>query len=88
MHAVYSQVSSDPPSPILIGPDPTVRAQYTSVAFIAKGAPIKGIAAMAGAIGGACHGLAAFPPPAIETADRSGLDLAPLADSLLKLRRS
>ena len=37
MHAVYSQVSSDPPSPILIGPDPTVRAQYTSVAFIAKG---------------------------------------------------
>ncbi|HEY5400207.1 MAG TPA: ADP-ribosylglycohydrolase family protein [Trebonia sp.] len=46
------------------------------------------IAAMAGAIGGACHGLAAFPPPAIETADRSGLDLAPLADSLLKLRRS
>jgi len=46
------------------------------------------IAAMAGAIGGACHGLAAFPPHAIETVDRNGLDLTPLADSLFKLRKS
>ena len=46
------------------------------------------IAAMAGAIGGACHGLAAFPPPAVESADRTGLDLAGLADSLLQLRKS
>jgi ADP-ribosylglycohydrolase len=46
------------------------------------------IAAMAGAIGGACHGLTAFPPHAIETADRNGLDLAALADSLLELRKS
>ena len=46
------------------------------------------IAAMAGAIGGACHGLAAFPPAAVETVDGNGLDLARLADSLLKLRKS
>jgi ADP-ribosylglycohydrolase len=46
------------------------------------------IAAMAGAIGGACHGLAAFPPHAIETVDRNGLDLAALADSLLELRKT
>ena len=46
------------------------------------------IAAMAGAIGGACHGLAAFPPHAIETVDRNGLDLMGLADSLLELRKT
>jgi ADP-ribosylglycohydrolase len=46
------------------------------------------IAAMAGAIGGACHGLAAFPPHAIETVDRNGLDLIALADSLLELRKT
>jgi ADP-ribosylglycohydrolase len=45
------------------------------------------IAAMAGAIAGACHGLAAFPPSAIETVDRNGLDLSGLADSLLQLRK-
>jgi ADP-ribosylglycohydrolase len=44
------------------------------------------IAAMAGAIAGACHGLAAFPPHAIATVDRNGLDLSGLADSLLELR--
>jgi hypothetical protein len=43
---------------------------------------------MAGAIGGACHGLAAFPTPAVESADRTGLGLAGLADSLLQLRKS
>ena len=44
------------------------------------------IAAMAGAIAGACHGLTAFPPSAIETVDGNGLGLAELADSLLQLR--
>jgi ADP-ribosylglycohydrolase len=44
------------------------------------------IAAMTGAIAGACHGLAAFPTSAVESADRAGLDLAGLADSLLQLR--
>jgi ADP-ribosylglycohydrolase len=46
------------------------------------------IAAMAGAIAGACHGLTAFPPSAIETVDGNGLGLAALADSLLQLRKS
>jgi ADP-ribosylglycohydrolase len=46
------------------------------------------IAAMAGAIGGACHGLAAFPARAIENAEANGLRLAELADSLLRLRKS
>ncbi len=46
------------------------------------------IAAMAGAIAGACHGLAAFPVHAIETVDRNGLDLMALADSLLELRKT
>jgi ADP-ribosylglycohydrolase len=45
------------------------------------------IAAMAGAIGGAVHGLAAFPRPAVEVIDAQGYALAELADSLLELRR-
>jgi ADP-ribosylglycohydrolase len=45
------------------------------------------IAAMAGAIGGAVHGLSAFPPHAIEIIDAQGLGLADLADSLLELRQ-
>ena len=45
------------------------------------------IAAMAGAIGGACHGLSAFPPHAVAVIDAQGLGLADLADSLLALRR-
>jgi ADP-ribosylglycohydrolase len=44
------------------------------------------IAAMAGAIAGACHGLEAFPPQAIAVIDAQHLDLAPLADDLLALR--
>jgi ADP-ribosylglycohydrolase len=44
------------------------------------------IAAMAGAIGGAVHGLAAFPPHAVEVIDAQGFALADLADSLLALR--
>jgi ADP-ribosylglycohydrolase len=45
------------------------------------------IAAMAGAIGGAVHGLAAFPPYAVEVIDAQGFALADLADSLLVLRQ-
>jgi ADP-ribosylglycohydrolase len=44
------------------------------------------IAAMAGAIAGAIHGLAAFPPHAVEVIDAQGFALADLADSLLALR--
>ena len=45
------------------------------------------IAAMTGAIAGACHGLAAFPAHAVEVIDAHGFALADLADSLLELRR-
>ena len=45
------------------------------------------IAAMAGAIGGAVHGLAAFPPAAVEVIDAQGLALADLADALLVSRQ-
>jgi ADP-ribosylglycohydrolase len=45
------------------------------------------IAAMAGAIGGAVHGLAAFPPHAVKVIDAQGLALADLADALLALRQ-
>jgi ADP-ribosylglycohydrolase len=45
------------------------------------------IAAMAGAIGGAVHGLAAFPPHAVEVIDAQSFELADLADSLLAVRR-
>jgi ADP-ribosylglycohydrolase len=44
------------------------------------------IAAMAGAIAGACHGVTAFPPEAIAVIDAQGLDLTPLADDLYALR--
>jgi ADP-ribosylglycohydrolase len=46
------------------------------------------IAAMAGAVAGACHGLAAFPPEAIAVIDAHGLDLATLADDLYALRKT
>jgi ADP-ribosylglycohydrolase len=42
---------------------------------------------MAGAIGGAVHGLAAFPPQAVAVIDAQGLGLSDLADSLLELRQ-
>ncbi|HEY6491664.1 MAG TPA: ADP-ribosylglycohydrolase family protein, partial [Trebonia sp.] len=45
------------------------------------------IAAMAGAIGGAIHGLAAFPAHAVAVIDAQGLGLADLADALLAVRR-
>jgi ADP-ribosylglycohydrolase len=44
------------------------------------------IAAMAGAIGGACHGLAAFPTEAVAVIHAQSLGLSRLADSLLALR--
>jgi ADP-ribosylglycohydrolase len=45
------------------------------------------IAAMAGAIGGAVHGAAAFPPDAVATVLAvNGLDLGHRADALLALR--
>ena len=44
------------------------------------------IAAMAGAIAGACHGAGAFPPGAIALIDAQGLGLAALAGDLLALR--
>jgi ADP-ribosylglycohydrolase len=44
------------------------------------------IAAMAGAVAGACHGLAAFPAEAVRTIDRHQLDLPGLAGELLALR--
>jgi ADP-ribosylglycohydrolase len=46
------------------------------------------IAAMAGAIAGACAGTEAFPPEAIAVIDAHGLGLASLADDLLALRSS
>jgi ADP-ribosylglycohydrolase len=44
------------------------------------------IAAMAGAIAGACHGAGSFPPEAIAVIDAHGLGLAALAGDLLALR--
>jgi ADP-ribosylglycohydrolase len=44
------------------------------------------IAAMVGAVAGACHGIEAFPPEAIAAIDAHGLDLASLADDLAALR--
>jgi len=44
------------------------------------------IAAMAGAIAGACHGAGSFPPEAIAVIDAHGLGLAALAGELLALR--
>jgi ADP-ribosylglycohydrolase len=44
------------------------------------------IAAMAGAIAGACHGAGSFPPEAIAVIDAQGLGLGALAGELLALR--
>jgi ADP-ribosylglycohydrolase len=46
------------------------------------------IAAMAGAVAGACHGVSAFPASAVAVIDAQGLGLAALADDLYALRRS
>ena len=44
------------------------------------------IAAMAGAIAGACHGAGSFPAEALAVIDAQDLGLAELADDLLALR--
>ena len=44
------------------------------------------IAAMTGAIAGACHGAGSFPPEAVAVIDAQGLGLAALAGDLLALR--
>jgi ADP-ribosylglycohydrolase len=44
------------------------------------------VAAMAGAIAGACHGAGSFPPEAIAVIDAQGLGLTALAGELLALR--
>lgn len=44
------------------------------------------IAAMAGAVAGACHGVGAFPPDALAVIDAHGLGLSALADDLYALR--
>lgn len=44
------------------------------------------IAALTGAIGGACHGLAAFPADAVAVIHAQGLGLSSLADRLLGIR--
>jgi ADP-ribosylglycohydrolase len=44
------------------------------------------VAAMAGAVAGACHGAGSFPPHAIAAIDAHGLGLPRLADDLLALR--
>jgi ADP-ribosylglycohydrolase len=46
------------------------------------------IAAMAGAIAGACHGVGAIPPEAIATIDAQGLNLGELAGELAELREA
>jgi ADP-ribosylglycohydrolase len=45
------------------------------------------IAALTGAIAGACAGLGAFPPDAVAVIDAQGFGLAALADDLLALRQ-
>jgi ADP-ribosylglycohydrolase len=44
------------------------------------------IAAMAGAVAGACHGVGAFPPDALTVIDAQGFGLSALADDLCALR--
>jgi ADP-ribosylglycohydrolase len=44
------------------------------------------IAAVAGAVAGACHGAGAFPPEAIAVIDAQGLGLGELAEELIALR--
>jgi ADP-ribosylglycohydrolase len=45
------------------------------------------VAAMTGAVAGACHGAGSFPPDAIAVIDARGLGLPGLADDLLALRQ-
>jgi ADP-ribosylglycohydrolase len=72
------------------GGDPALlvdRVVAASMVTHNTGIALAGAAAVAGAIGGACHGLAAFPAAARETVTRvNGLQLAELASGLLAVR--
>jgi ADP-ribosylglycohydrolase len=62
--------------------DPWLTARFAA----SLGGDCDTIAAMAGAVAGACHGAAAFPAQAIAVIDRHHLDLPGLAAALLALR--
>ena len=62
--------------------DPWLTARFAA----SLGGDCDTIAAMAGAVAGACHGLAAFPPQAVQTVDGNGLRIAELAEGLFALR--
>ena len=62
--------------------DPWLTARFAA----SLGGDCDTIAAMAGAVAGACHGAAAFPAEAIAVIDRHHLDLPALAAALLALR--
>jgi ADP-ribosylglycohydrolase len=65
-------------------PDDPWRACLTAASL---GGDSDTIAAMVGAVAGACHGMAGFPPGAVETVRRvNGLDLVRVADALAALR--
>jgi ADP-ribosylglycohydrolase len=62
--------------------DPWLTARFAA----SLGGDCDTIAALAGAVAGACHGVAAFPAEAIAVIDRHHLDLPGLAAALLALR--
>ena len=68
----------------VIADDPWLACRFAA----SLGGDCDTVAAMAGAVAGACHGLAAFPAHAVATIDRHRLDLPRLADGLLALRRT
>jgi ADP-ribosylglycohydrolase len=73
---------------------PTPWARCTAATSSSPALPARGalggdcgtIAAMAGAIAGACHGPEAFPADALAVIDAQGLGLAVLTDDLCALR--
>jgi ADP-ribosylglycohydrolase len=64
--------------------DPWLTARFAA----SLGGDCDTIAAMAGAVAGACHGETAFPAEAVQTIDRHQLDLPGLAAALLALRHT
>jgi ADP-ribosylglycohydrolase len=62
--------------------DPWLTARFAA----SLGGDCDTIAAMAGAVAGACHGVASFPASAVAVIDRHHLDLPALAAGLLALR--
>ncbi|GAB3029707.1 ADP-ribosylglycohydrolase family protein [Parafrigoribacterium mesophilum] len=58
------------------------------LAAASQGGDSDTIAAMVGAVAGACHGMSGFPATAVDTVRKvNRLHLSPLADGLLRLRR-